>query len=398
MNKKVSNKIVYLNFILAFLILNLHSAYMELFDTNNTVLVINQFVRIVCNMAVPTFFFVSAMLFYRSCKRKRYKEVIIAKTRSLLIPYLCWNIICFPLKEMKNVFGGGTIASVPEIIRNILSSSYDPVLWFIRVLFIYFLFYPVNVCLLNKKKIYPFLVVVIFFINIYIGPKAGYATCRYWLPVYMLGAYIGYWHHDRVFDVKETKIKYMNIAAAVALQIALFIWAMNNNYGLFVCRMISPIFYWVIADIFQNLRHPLWVMKQSFFYYCKVYGQTHDDIKVVGPSSGRFNPLDYISESALNKLTLFCNAANKSTGSSHPCDEERWFDFICQTVDDGRVFDYDTLSKFLQDEEYWGKKEKEFLGVIGQFAWSEENAEELASEYDNYVRILQYYKKTRLGE
>ena len=130
----------------------------------------------------------------------------------------------------------------------------------------------------------------------------------------------------------------------------------------------------------------------------KVYGQTHDDIKVVGPSSGRFNPLDYISESALNKLTLFCNAANKSTGSSHPCDEERWFDFICQTVDDGRVFDYDTLSKFLQDEEYWGKKEKGFLGVIGQFAWSDENAQELASEYDNYVRILQYYKKTRLGE
>ena len=67
-------------------------------------------------------------------------------------------------------------------------------------------------------------------------------------------------------------------------------------------------------------------------------------------------------------------------------------------MDDGRVFDYDTLSKFLQDEEYWGKKEKGFLGVIGQFAWSEENAEELASEYDSYVRILQYYKKTRLGE
>ena len=45
-----------------------------------------------------------------------------------------------------------------------------------------------------------------------------------------------------------------------------------------------------------------------------------------------------------------------------------------------------------------GKKESGFLGVIGCFAWSEENAEELASEYDNYVRILQYYKKTRLGE
>ena len=38
MNKKVSNKIVYLNFILAFLILNLHSAYMELFDTQAAIL------------------------------------------------------------------------------------------------------------------------------------------------------------------------------------------------------------------------------------------------------------------------------------------------------------------------------------------------------------------------
>lgn len=130
----------------------------------------------------------------------------------------------------------------------------------------------------------------------------------------------------------------------------------------------------------------------------KAYGDIHEDIKVVGPSSDRFNPIDCISEEALKKLTLFCNSANKSTGSSHPSDEERWFDFICQTVDDGRIFDYDTLLEFLQDEEYWGKKEKGFLGVIGQFAWDEENAEKLASEYEDYVRILQYYKNTRLGE
>lgn len=134
MNKKVSNKIVYLNFILAFLILNLHSAYMELFDTNNTVLVINQFVRIVCNMAVPTFFFVSAMLFYRSCKRKRYKEVIIAKTRSLLIPYsgriaaiVCWHLLRFWTRIKTS--SGWQIFS-----RNALFASRNPSpLWILRV-------------------------------------------------------------------------------------------------------------------------------------------------------------------------------------------------------------------------------------------------------------------------
>lgn len=125
------------------------------------------------------------------------------------------------------------------------------------------------------------------------------------------------------------------------------------------------------------------------------YCEKHTNIKVFGPTSDIFNPLNYITEKALNKLTLFCNAANKSTGSSHPCDEERWFDFICQTVDDNKVFDYDTLYKFLMDEDYWGRKETGFLGVMGHFAWSEEKAGELASEYENYVRLLQYYKESR---
>lgn len=115
-------------------------------------------------------------------------------------------------------------------------------------------------------------------------------------------------------------------------------------------------------------------------------------IRVIGSESDVFDPLKYISKVALEKLNKFCNGANKSTGSSHPSDEERWFDFICQTVDDNQVFDYDTLYRFLIDENYWGKKDPSFMGVIGHFAWDEKHAEELASEYDNYVRFLKYYK------
>ena len=35
-----------------------------------------------------------------------------------------------------------------------------------------------------------------------------------------------------------------------------------------------------------------------------MYGETHEEIKVVGPSSGQFDPLDYISEKALKKLGI----------------------------------------------------------------------------------------------
>lgn len=108
--------------------------------------------------------------------------------------------------------------------------------------------------------------------------------------------------------------------------------------------------------------------------------------------SDKFEPLDYISSEALNKLENFCNAANKSTGSTHPLDEERWFEFICQTVDDDRIFDYETLRAFLMDEDYWGSKENGLDGGRGRSAWTEEWASELASEYERLCRLLQFYK------
>lgn len=135
----------------------------------------------------------------------------------------------------------------------------------------------------------------------------------------------------------------------------------------------------------------------KFFYneIIKPYKERHFDIEISQVTDDIFDPRTVISEEALNKLKVFCAAANKSTGASHPCDRERWFDFICQTVDDDRIFDQDTLAKFLQDESYWGKREEGFLGAMGAFAWDEEHAWQLASEYESACEILQYYKRTR---
>lgn len=131
-------------------------------------------------------------------------------------------------------------------------------------------------------------------------------------------------------------------------------------------------------------------------FYCDIvepYGAMHSEIVIEKPTTDEFEPQKYISDVALQKLKKFCNAANKTTGSSHPCDEERWYDFICQTVVDNKVFDYDTLYNFLIDKEYWGEKESDIIAAIGHYAWDEEQAMKLASEYDNYVRFLQFYRK-----
>lgn len=127
----------------------------------------------------------------------------------------------------------------------------------------------------------------------------------------------------------------------------------------------------------------------------KPYKEDGTDLEISKPSDDSFDPRTVITDIALEKLELFCSLANKSTGSSHPDDRDRWFDFICQTVDDGKIFDYEILAQFLQDEDYWGKKEDNFNGVIDNCAWSEEQAYKLADEYESACDILEYYKQNR---
>ena len=137
------------------------------------------------------------------------------------------------------------------------------------------------------------------------------------------------------------------------------------------------------------------VLHKFYADIIKPYSVKNSEIRIEGPTSDVFEPLDILSEEALKKLKKFSNAANKSTGSAHPCDQERWYDFVCQTVDDDRLIDAETLAKFLMDEDYWGKKEDGFTGVMGTFAWGKEMAWELADEYEKLTGILQYYKRTR---
>lgn len=127
----------------------------------------------------------------------------------------------------------------------------------------------------------------------------------------------------------------------------------------------------------------------------KPYKESNIKLDISQPTDDVFNPTSIISEVALKKLKTFCNCANKSTGSSHPCDKERWFDFVCQTVDDGKVFDASTLAEFLQDENYWGKKPDSFIGNMGSYAWDEKQSYELASDYENLCEVLKYYKRER---
>lgn len=95
-------------------------------------------------------------------------------------------------------------------------------------------------------------------------------------------------------------------------------------------------------------------------------------------TDSRFNIADHLSPESVRRLHGFSNAANKSTGSGHPMDRQRWFDFVIQTHRDG-----------CDASPVLGRYLVEGLG------WGEGIAFDLVCEYEIALCVLERYDTQR---
>lgn len=82
---------------------------------------------------------------------------------------------------------------------------------------------------------------------------------------------------------------------------------------------------------------------------------------------------DIVGKKAADALKRFSSAANKSTGHSHPRDEERWFEFLLVTQKSKKELSFDVLEAILIEQ-----------------GWSEEWAHDLACEFEYSEKLLDF--------
>ena len=97
-------------------------------------------------------------------------------------------------------------------------------------------------------------------------------------------------------------------------------------------------------------------------------------------SKDKESPLDWTSETAAAALWNFSQAANKSTGSSHPMDRARWLAFVVEHHRNGS----DSLSPSLLAR--W---------LVDGECWPDDTAHDLAIEFESSIELLAYYDKHR---
>ncbi len=224
-------------------------------------------------MAVPVFFALSGYLLFRSYRPEQYLAKLRSRVRTLLVPYLLWNLIgflyAFVTSNLPGVAGMTAVAPVQlswQVIPDILLSRYTT-LWYVLYLMLYVLLTPLIHLLVQRK---PLALCVLAGLSAYLI-IAGYPYYSpvTWLPLYLMGACLGAWCPDWHLRTQRTApaVRWaVWIAGAGA-----FLWATlrysDVSRAMYVLRLLSPAVIWLAFEGLTLPRPPAWATL-SFFLYC----------------------------------------------------------------------------------------------------------------------------------
>lgn len=264
MDKTISGIIDFLRFPMACAVVLLHTPgqytnwsnytfrdlrYFSLYDH------ISLISNIICQIAVPIFFLISGYLFYD--KNKRYLQKLNKRTKTVLVPYFIWNGVAFLLLlfikilsvyiNHKSTSGLIEYIAPSNIIKCFIGNfnnqfTWQPInepLWFIRDLYIMFLFYPIIYYILKYVKIIGIGILSIFYIfNLYGLPCLQIQT----LYFFSIGIYIRMYNVDVLKNIEHYKIIILGIAI-----ISFIIRYLTGN------RIFMPTFIITFAAITVNI-------------------------------------------------------------------------------------------------------------------------------------------------
>lgn len=274
-----SRKVTYLNFILSILIVMLHSSSTDYLNPLGNGYIISygvqKFFGTMADVAVPTFFLISAFLFFRNFTLDCYIEKIKRRFFTLIVPYISWCFISFIfyfiISYIGKVINVELITSFDfnkNIFFDILLSKFNPQMWFIRVLFFYILISPIIYILFNNLKKYSIIVILlVYLINLIFD--FSYSGVLFWLPIYLFGAYLAMYHKNLIIESKYSCNN--RVILGVIFIVIIFFEMYQSTYSqiYYTYRIISPIFVWYCIDIIiYNYRGLFWWNKIGFFIFC----------------------------------------------------------------------------------------------------------------------------------
>lgn len=286
-NSYFTKKITLLMVLFTALIVILHAKSPERFGLDlgwnfPLIYVVSQF----CRIAVPSFFFISALLFYRNCDFKDIGSKLLRRIHTLLVPYLLWNlffVIVFLVLTHVPFFSekmriGASLSSFSQIFLAVIDSHHSD-LWFVKDLMIFSLMAPCLWLINRNTQVSVILFLLSLILSIALQPP--YKSVLTWFPCYFLGTIIGC-NYDCF--TKELALfcrrSYVYIVMLIILLI-LFIVSFLGPRTESIFVQSSPLFVWILIDMFRPQIELNFTIKKWMSYMFFIYVTHHFTLNVL---------------------------------------------------------------------------------------------------------------------
>ena len=195
-------------------------------------------------VAVPLFFFISSLTFFRDYSFKKYPKKLLSRLKTIVLPYLIWNLfgllfaILYTYTPLKTIISGRELftPTLGNILSGLFLYKYNFHFWFLFDLIIFTILTPLFNLLASKKWLAPFVTILLLLLPL-ISDSFLHIRLNF-IIFYYLGAYISK-HHLELFT-KPASFKTSLIAGIITI-ITLIATTTLNLYSIPVPSIISEL-------------------------------------------------------------------------------------------------------------------------------------------------------------
>ncbi len=274
--KIIRNKFTIISFLCSIFVIYIHAFNLEVYKINDNSVGIDRITYIIENyfsllleIAVPSFFLISGVLFFRTFEIKKLLKKWKSRIFTILIPYLIWCtlyylffVVLTNVPMIKSKMNSEIIQfSFSNWINSLWVDEFY-LLWFLKNLIVFILLTPIIWVVLknHNKKIPTGFIALIVLLSLFVLGVIDFSYSE-GLEFYLVGSYIG-------INCREL-IKYKNkIISIVSLIFIVFVMGSLFTYWNSIVKIFFILAIWYALDLtnLSDIELPWWT-KITFFTY-----------------------------------------------------------------------------------------------------------------------------------
>ena len=268
-------------FLMALLVIFVHNSAVEQYSSLSgdlwmdiAELMKNFFAYGIGSVAVPMFFIISGMTFFRDYEPKKYGQKMKSRIKTLVIPYLVWNVlgmvfvILCTYTPIRNIVSSREMFSfsLQNILEGIFLYKYNYTFWFMFELIIFVLVTPIfDIITRNKWIGWAATLASLPLVMVNMQVNLGFVT------FYLIGCMLG----RHYLPLMAKKLSQSQSSVGLIGVILLTTIKMLSIYGVIILpEVIQQIILillcagvWMMADMIVDRIKPRKIMDETFLIY-----------------------------------------------------------------------------------------------------------------------------------